>query len=575
MRKHILFVLVFFMGSFYLFGQQTGFTAVYDQMHLKFSGSYPFGKWKAVDWNALNSRIRPKIADAEAVNDTIAFYLAVKEYVTTINDGHVSLKGWNNRKETAKYRQIGGSYGFTVVKLDDGRIVARLVNPGTPAYLAGMVFGAEIVEVNDQPVRAALDTVPILWAELNPATHECKLLNQCRFIGRAPVGKTMKIKFLNRGTTDPVTVTLTAVDDGYATYDQTTMTPLDQGPAITSKILTPGGYGYIKLTSEYGQDSSIVKQIYLDFRNAITNFNAQGVPGLILDMRVNLGGEDALSAAFSGFFYSDTTLYEYMTWYDPDSDSLKIWPYLVNHYNPVTLQAYTNPKYPVGSLFIEPQGFNFSKPVMVLVSPRSVSSGEGIPMALQKLPRCKVVGFNGTNGSFGLVEYRANLYPSPDELYVRYPFGQSLDKNFKTQLDSDSNWVGGVIPDIRVPLTDSVIDQLYIDSTDVELNYAIRELNSMLGINELGPGGSDLMLEQLFPNPVHSSATISYYLENAGIVSLSVFDLCGKLVKTLVDGSQKAGHHSVVWNVENIQPGVYFYRICTNKRTITKKCIVQ
>jgi carboxyl-terminal processing protease len=89
---------------------------------------------------------------------------------------------------------------------------------------------------------------------------------------------------------------------------------LDQGPAITSKILTPGGYGYIKLTSEYGQDSSIVKQIYLDFRNAITNFNAQGVPGLILDMRVNLGGEDALSAAFSGFFYSDTTLYEYMTW---------------------------------------------------------------------------------------------------------------------------------------------------------------------------------------------------------------------------------------------------------------------
>lgn len=149
---------------------------------------------------------------------------------------------------------------------------------------------------------------------------------QERLIGRAPVGQAMKIRFLNRGVADPVTATLTAVDDNYATYNQTSMTPLDPGPVVTSKILSQGGYGYIKLTSEHGDDSTIVRKIYTDFRDAISGFISQGVRGMVLDMRVNAGGDDTLSAAFSGLFYKDTVLYEYQTWYNPADDSIEIWP---------------------------------------------------------------------------------------------------------------------------------------------------------------------------------------------------------------------------------------------------------
>jgi hypothetical protein len=304
------------------------------------------------------------------------------------------------------------------------------------------------------------------------------------------------------------------------------------------------------------------------------SFNNNGVQGMILDMRVNAGGDDALSAAFSGFFYKDTVLYEYQTWYNPTDDSIEIWPYRIPHYNPQTLQGYINPKYPVGSLFIEPQGINFPKPVMVLVSPRNISSGEGIPMALQKLPKCKVVGFNGSNGSFGMVESRIYLFLPPDTLYLRFPYGQSLDKNFKIQLDSDSTMLGGVVPDFRVPVNDTVIDQLYIDSIDVELNYAIGELNSMLGINEQNNSNTGLLLEQIFPNPIKSSATISYRLEEGALISLSIYDMYGKLVKTLVDEPQKTGRYSVNWNTQETPPGVYFCRIQTGKVSITRKCIV-
>ena len=185
----------------------------------------PNGKWKAIKWDDLNSRIRPKIVSAGATNDTVAFYTALKEYITSVPDGNIELLGWDTVKASAMYRQIGGSYGFALVQLDDGRIVTRLVNPGSAAAMGGMEFGSQVLEVNDLPVQAVLDTVPVLWAEKIPATMECKKMQQLRLIGRASLWSTVKIKFLNRGSSDTVSAILTATDDSYATYRQTIVLP--------------------------------------------------------------------------------------------------------------------------------------------------------------------------------------------------------------------------------------------------------------------------------------------------------------------------------------------------------------
>jgi len=312
MKKFTLALLFLFSGLLNLFSQSTGFIAAYDSMHQRVRLYYAFTEWKAVDWEAINNRIRPKIVHAGTIHDTNAFYLALREYVGSIPDGHVSIRGagWDDHKSIARYQQIGGSYGFALIGLDDGRIVTRLVNLGSPAALANMQFGAEIIEVNDQPVKDALDTVSTWWAEANPATRESKKLNQFRFIGRAPVGKSMKIKFRNRGVQDPFTAIEIAVNDNYATFDQTSLSPLAPGPVVSHEILDPSGYGYIRLTAEAG-DSAALAQIYTGFRSAITLFNSRDTPGLILDMRENVGGADYLSAAISGFFSTDTILYEY------------------------------------------------------------------------------------------------------------------------------------------------------------------------------------------------------------------------------------------------------------------------
>ena len=144
----------------------------------------------------------------------------------------------------------------------------------------------------------------------------------------------------------------------------------------------------------------------------------------------------------------------------------------------------------------------------------------------------------------------------------------------KIQVDSDSTMQGGIRPDIRVPLNDTVIDQLYIDSIDVELKYAIGKLTSLLRINENVDGLNSNLLEPVFPNPVHSTATIQYNLEEASIVLLAVYNTYGKLVTTLVDETRQAGNYRVNWNTGDLAPGIYFYRIQTGSQSMTRKCAV-
>ncbi|MFZ1321262.1 MAG: T9SS type A sorting domain-containing protein [Ignavibacteria bacterium] len=68
-------------------------------------------------------------------------------------------------------------------------------------------------------------------------------------------------------------------------------------------------------------------------------------------------------------------------------------------------------------------------------------------------------------------------------------------------------------------------------------------------------------LSQNYPNPFNPSTKINYDLPVDGKVSLIIFDLSGKEVKTLVNEVKTAGYYTVNFNGANLSSGVYFYRI--------------
>lgn len=81
---------------------------------------------------------------------------------------------------------------------------------------------------------------------------------------------------------------------------------------------------------------------------------------------------------------------------------------------------------------------------------------------------------------------------------------------------------------------------------------------------------------KVFPNPVNTDATIQIQLDQNVEMSLSVHNLTGQTIITLVNQSKlSSGSHTYVWNTSNVAPGLYFYRLTTGKNTITNKIIVK
>jgi|GEM_PF-5182094 len=86
-------------------------------------------------------------------------------------------------------------------------------------------------------------------------------------------------------------------------------------------------------------------------------------------------------------------------------------------------------------------------------------------------------------------------------------------------------------------------------------------------------------LKPVSPNPFVNSTTIAYSIANSGKVSLKVFDITGRCIKTLVDEKKEAGFYTIKWNGCNssnkkFAVGVYFTRLTSGNFTSVKKVIL-
>jgi DUF1680 family protein len=81
-------------------------------------------------------------------------------------------------------------------------------------------------------------------------------------------------------------------------------------------------------------------------------------------------------------------------------------------------------------------------------------------------------------------------------------------------------------------------------------------------------------LYQNYPNPFNPSTSIGYQLPASDFVTLKVYDILGKEVKTLVSERKDAGNHSVQFNASNLANGVYFYRLETKTYQDTRKLLL-
>ena len=82
------------------------------------------------------------------------------------------------------------------------------------------------------------------------------------------------------------------------------------------------------------------------------------------------------------------------------------------------------------------------------------------------------------------------------------------------------------------------------------------------------------LLSQNFPNPFNPITTIKYSITEMSKVSLTIYNLLGEKVATLVNEEKVAGNYSVEFNAASLPSGVYFYRLQAGDFISTKKMIL-
>jgi len=83
---------------------------------------------------------------------------------------------------------------------------------------------------------------------------------------------------------------------------------------------------------------------------------------------------------------------------------------------------------------------------------------------------------------------------------------------------------------------------------------------------------------QNYPNPFNPTTQIGYILDQDGFVELTVYDITGRKIRTLVSENRSAGVYRVIWNGHDdsgkiVNSGVYLYQLRTADEVVSKRMI--
>lgn len=98
------------------------------------------------------------------------------------------------------------------------------------------------------------------------------------------------------------------------------------------------------------------------------------------------------------------------------------------------------------------------------------------------------------------------------------------------------------------------------DLSQTMARSAVNTVNTFADKSELGLSSPEIIASST-PNPVVNTNTITYRLDKASRVKISVFDVSGKPLKVLTDAKEDAGTHTIQWNAASLVQGAYFISI--------------
>jgi len=416
------------------------YTEAFDAMIEKFRTEYAFTELKNLDWDAISAEFRPQFEEAEANSDPIAYVRALQHFTWAIPDGHVSSSAFINEDFE---RDTGGSIGIAIRELDDERVIVSYLYDGGPAEDAGVELRAEILSINGQPIKDAVSAA-VPYSSPFSSDH-AKRLQQLRYAVRFPLGTQVELTFKNPGASEPETVMLDTIDerDSWSFSFNAIGTNAGQtGFELPLEYqLLDSGIGYVKIYSFFDNERLTVDL----WERLMQDLNQQQVPGLIIDMRQNGGGQGFLAAQMAAYFFDEP--YQLYSFGSYDKELGKF------YFDP-------NPRF---RFYLPSEDKRYYGDIAVLVGPACASACEFFSYDMTIDNRAAIIGQYPTAGLGGGIE----------QFFM--PEGQVVQLPISRPVDSDGNIIiegKGVAPTVKVPVDEETL----FTSGDPVLEAAINYL---------------------------------------------------------------------------------------------------
>ena len=438
------------------------YTDSFARLNTYFKNTYPLADYKEIGFDEKYAEFLPLFEEAEKAGDKKAYFDALNRYIASFHDSHMvtapaeAFLGLQfTLGELVSWRDgdFGGDLGFSVLRADDGRALAIAVDENGAAYRAGLRNGDEILSMDGESPEEAASSIPLVFAPQGAADSSNRLLMQYLMLGRCPAGKEVSISFRTAdGNTSEFL--LKSEEKDFDSLNDTFNTILRAEPETADDLysfsMLDERTAYMRIaTMMYDDEQAVLAKIESDLKTLAE----KGGKNLIIDLRQNGGGEDTFGAKLKGFFTDKEDFYLTET----------------------ELNGKTRELEAENTICVTPNPMGFKGQIILLVNTGSASAAEGFAYNMAELPNVSIAGMMGTNGSFGTISDGFVLMP--ENFLVIFPKIACVEADGRVMIDTDASGIGGVKPDIRIPIGEDAVHALFDEKKDYELDYVLSWLD--------------------------------------------------------------------------------------------------
>ena len=449
------------------------YTESFKKMLKTMEQEYCLNSWKEIDYDELLETYLPRVAEAERNRDEAAYSAIVTEVTYYFYDSHVGPYLTDDTRLAACEYLSGNDYGLSMIRIDDGSVIAVLVEPGCEAATKGIHDGTTIISWDNRDINEAVEDVECIYPGLSfPVEENEDIFRPIFLAGKG--GESVSITVLDdSGDERSISVQKTGnYEDRLSVAIKCLLHDDDDYQNFYSCMLDDR-CGYLQITSEsydaLGDNISAIKKGYYPelteyYADLIENLENKGMKYLIIDIRNNGGGYDSVAGALASLF-TDKKSHMVSFGYE-DAQGYHV----------------------AESQYIFPDGRYADIPVVVLVNSNCMSAGDGMAKFLGDCPNVTLMGITASSG---VNQNNGGYIYLTDNICVYYPVFLSLSEDGEPFIDTDHTRENKIPLDVAIPITGENAKTIFsIDNydreamekgkivfeRDVELEYAVRYL---------------------------------------------------------------------------------------------------